>query len=297
MVVYNDYLIKKTNYREDTVLQVIDIRDFSNNFNTIRKGKGPGEVANPAGLILDDNNGILWLTDWGKNCIHRFDIDSLLVNPDYRSSTSFPIDPSWVPTMNMFYHPSGNIGFTSVMLQKNLVSFMDLSGELVDSLVIPNKVYPDLWKDMGYSDNPLICKYIPEFDRMVIVSRHENKFSMVEMDGTPVWQKDDIPEASDKVFAGNFENSFYTFYADDTFIFLVYAGKQMGDFDAEGQFQVKYPNRLLVVDWEGNFRYDITLDHGIIYASLDKEHRRLICDAQDVDNYLVYYNLSSLYEE
>ncbi len=68
-------------------------------------------------------------------------------------------------------------------------------------------------------------------------------------------------------------------------------------FDAEGKHQVKYPNRLLVVDWEGTFRYDITLDNGIIFATLDKERKRLICDAQDVDNFLVSYDLSGLYKE
>jgi hypothetical protein len=113
--------------------------------------------------MIDKENNALWFTDWGKDCIHRFDINSLLTSPDYRSSTSFPIDPSWIPTMNMFYHPSGNIGFTIVMLQNNLVSFMDLNGNLVDSLAIPFKIYPDTWQDMGYSDVPLIYKYIPGF--------------------------------------------------------------------------------------------------------------------------------------
>jgi len=174
---------------------------------------------------------------------------------------------------------------------------MDLNGNLVDSMAIPFKIYPDTWKDMGYSDVPLICKYIPEFDRMVIVSRHENKFSLIEMDGAPIWQKDDIPEAGDKVFAGNWENSFYTICADDTYIFLVYSGGRMGDFDAAGEFQVKYPRRLLVVDWEGNFRYDIALDHGLMFAILDKERKRLIGDTKDFDNYLVSYDLSKLYEE
>ena len=297
MEIYDNLLIKRGDYKEETAIRIFDLADFSLLTNVIGRGRGPGEVANPAGGVIDDENDILWLTDWGKNCIHQFYIDSLLVNPHYKAKTSFPLDKSWIPTMNMFYLPSGHIGFTSVMLQKNLVSFMDLSGNLVDSLAVPNKVYPDMWKDMGYSDVPLICKYVPEYNRMVIVSRHENKFSVIEMDGTPVLQKEDIPEASDKVFAGSWENSFYTICADNTYIFLVYAGGRMGDFDAEGQFQVQYPNRLLVVDWEGNFRFDITLDHGIIFVTLDKERKRLICDTKDFDNYLVSYDLSDLYKK
>jgi len=297
MEIHDNLLIKGRDYEAETAIRIFDLADFSLLTNTIGRGRGPGEVANPAGGVLDEVNDILWFTDWGKNCIHQFYIDSVLVNPHYKATTSFAIDKSWIPTMNMFYLPSGHIGFTSVMLQKNLVSFMDLSGNLVDSLAIPNKIYPDVWKDAGFSDVPLICLYVPEKDRMLIVSRHENKFSVIEMDGTPVFQKEDIPEASDKVFAGNWERAFYTVEADKEFIFLVYAGKRMGDFNAEGEFQIKYPNRLLVVDWKGNYRYDITLDHGVMFATLDKERKRLICDTQDFGNCLVSYDLSGLYKE
>ena len=297
MQIHNNLLLKRRHYKADYAIRIFDLADFSLVSDVLTIGRGPGEVVNPAGGMIDEQNDILWLTDWGKDVIHRIHIDSLIANPGYKPNTSFPLNPSWIPTMNMFYHPSGNIGFTSVMRQKNMVSFMDLNGNLVDSMAIPFKIYPDTWKDMGYSDVPLICKYIPEFDRMVIVSRHENKFSLIEMDGAPIWQKDDIPEAGDKVFAGNWENSFYTICADDTYIFLVYSGGRMGDFDAAGEFQVKYPRRLLVVDWEGNFRYDIALDHGLMFAILDKERKRLIGDTKDFDNYLVSYDLSKLYEE
>jgi hypothetical protein len=297
MVIHDSLLLKKRSHEAETAIRIFDLADFSLLSNAVSRGRGPGEVANPAGGVIDEENDIYWLTDWGKNCIHKFYIDSLLTGPGYKATSSFPIDKSWIPTMNMFYHPSGHIGFTSVMLQKNLISFMDLNGNLVDSMAIPNKIYPDVWKDGGFSDVPLICLYVPEKEWMLIVSRHENKFSVIEMDGTPVLQKEDIPEATDKIYAGYWENSFYSMHADDTYIFLVYTGGQMGEFDSGGNFQVKYPNRLLVVDWEGNFRYDITLDHRIIFVTLDKARKRLICDTDDFDNYLVSYNLSGLYIE
>ena len=69
----------------------------------------------------------------------------------------------------------------------------------------------------------------------------------------------------------------------------------MGEFNNECEFQVKYHNRLLVVDWKGNFLYDITLDNRIMFVTLDKAHKRLICETDDFDNYLVSYDLSGLY--
>lgn len=295
MMIHDNLLLKDRGYEAETAVRIFDLEDFSLLTNTISRGRGPGEVANPAGGVIDEVDNIYWLTDWGKNCIHKFYIDSLLTDPGYKATSSFPIDKSWIPTMNMFYLPSGYIGFTSVMLQKNLVSIMDLKGNLVESLAIPNKVYPDIWDNMGISDNPLIFKYVPEYNRMVIASRHENKISVIEMDGTPVFQKEDIPEASKEIYAGSWELAFYIVEADKEFMYMIYEGGQMGDFDAEGKFQVKYPNRLLVVDWDGNFRYDITLDHGIIFVTLDKARKRLICDTEDFDNYLVSYDLSDLF--
>ena len=296
MEIHDNLLLKERDYDAETAIRIFDLEDFSLLTNAINRGRGPGEVANPAGGVIDKTNNIYWLTDWGKNCIHKFYIDSLLADQGYKATSSFPIDKSWIPTMNMFYLPSGYIGFTSVMLQKNLVSFMDLNGNLVDSMAIPNKVYPDIWKDMGYSDNPLICNYVPEYDRMVIASRHENKISVIEMDGTPVFQKEDIPDASKEIHAGSWDGTFYTVHADNTYIYMVYIGRKMSEYSAElGKNVIHYPNRLLVIDWEGNFRYDITLDHGIIFATLDTKRKRMICDAEDVDNYLVSYDLSALY--
>ncbi len=115
------------------------------------------------------------------------------------------------------------------------------------------------------------------------------------MDGTPVFQKEDVPETSNEIHPGGWDITFYTINADETYIYLVYSGKNIAKYNAEsGLNDILYPNRLLVIDWEGNFIYDITLDHGVIFATLDKKRKRLICDTKDFDNYLVSYDLSGL---
>jgi len=297
MTIYEDFLVKRTDRKVDSVFRIFDLTDDSYCFNVIRKGRGPGEVVNPAGVAVDERNGTLWLEDWSKNCVYRISLESLLTDPTYKSSYSFPLDEAWIPTKNMFFHPSGNIGFSSFMLPDNLISIIDVEGNLVDSLDIPNTFLREMYEDIGISEVPLWCQYVPEKDQMIVASHWENKFWIIEMDGTMLLQKEDIPERTNEVFSGQSGSSFYSVCADDTFIYFIYLGGEMITFDAEGEHQVKYPNRLLVVDWEGNFRYDITLDHGIIFATLDKERKRLICDAQEVDNYMVSYDLSGLYKE
>ncbi|MEZ5071353.1 MAG: hypothetical protein R2751_10385 [Bacteroidales bacterium] len=294
---YKDYLIKKTHYKDEAVFQIFRLPDDSFQWNSLRRGRGPGEIGNPASWALDEANGILWLADWNKNCMHLILLDSLVSVPSYKPSFSFPLKEEWIPTMNMFFHPSGNIGFTSSMLPKHLISVMDLEGNLVDSLCVPKNFLNDMYDEMGISDVPLVIRYIPHRNQCLVMSRWENKFWILGMDGTVAMQIDDIPEESQKLYTGDWEGSFYTVDFDETYLFFIYSGKKMIQFDSNGESTITYPKRLLVVDWEGNFLYDITLDHGIIFATLDKERKRLICDSEEVENLLVSYDLSWLYEE
>ena len=140
MYIHDDVLIKRRKHETETAIQVFDLTDFSLLSYAIGRGRGPGELANPAGGVIDKAKEDYWLADWAKNCYYRFPLDSLLKVPNCQPTWTFPVDPSLIPTYNVFFHASGNIGFTSVLLQKNLISFMNLNGKLVDSLAIPNKV-------------------------------------------------------------------------------------------------------------------------------------------------------------
>jgi len=296
--VYNSWLLVTKHYTDKKALCIIDLADLSVLSNAIKKGRGPGEMANPANMVVDEGHGILWFSDFGKNEMIRFPLDSLAANPNYIPIKSFPLNPAWIPTMNMFYYPSGYIGFTSVMIQKNLISFMNLQGQLVDSMAVPNKIYPDLWKDGGISDNPLICKYIPDYDRIILASRYENILSVIDMEGNAIFHKEDFPtKISSEQSLGSYR-TFYSTEADEVFIFLLYSGIAMQEYDSDlGSSVIHYPNRLLVIDWKGQERYDISLDHPLITMRLDRLGRRLIGLTEDFDNNLVSYDLSGLYKD
>jgi len=296
--IYKSRLLMTRGLMDEKTLSIIDLNDLSVLSNTIRRGRGPGEIAVPAHMIIDGASGVLWFSDFGKNMVFRYPLDSLVANPEFEPVESFSLNPAWIPTMNMFFHPSNCIGFTSVMLQKNLISFMNLQGQLIDSLAIPNKIYPDLWKDGGISDNPLICKYIPVKDQIVLASRFENKVSVIDMKGNVIFRKDVFPAQTGNEQSLGSHKTFCIAEADKDFIFLLYSGKKQQGYDSDlGRSVSYYPNRLLVIDWEGQERYDINLDHPIIFMKLDKLAKRLIGVTEDFDNYLVSYDLSELYDD
>ncbi|MEZ5071354.1 MAG: BF3164 family lipoprotein [Bacteroidales bacterium] len=297
MTIFKDHLVKRMDREEDSVFRIFDLRDDSYCFQALRKGRGPGEIANPAYAALDEKDGMFWLADWSKNCVVRISLDSLLTDPSYKPSYSFPFDETWIPVKNMFVHPSGNIGFTSDMLSKQLISYIDTAGNLVDSLAIPTSVLQHLYDEIGISEVPLWCLYVPERDKIVVASHWENKFWILDLDGRLLLEKDNIPERTTEVYSGNGESSFWGACADEKYIYFIYLGGTMINFGEDGDYQTSYPNRILVVDWEGNFRYDIALDHRIIFFALDKKRKRLICDSEEVDQILLSYDLSWLYEE
>jgi hypothetical protein len=96
-------------------------------------------MVNPASWVIDKENRVLRFFDWGKHSIFMFPIDSLVSNSDFYATDYVSLNRILIPMMNVFYHPSGNVGFSSFNLQHNLVSFIDKQGQVVDSLAIPNK--------------------------------------------------------------------------------------------------------------------------------------------------------------
>jgi len=215
----------------------------------------------------------------------------MLVNPGFKPTKSFPLDKRLIPMMNMFYHPSGYFGFSSFNLQKNLATFINKDGEIIDSLAIPNKIYPDIWEDAGPSDNAIILHYNTFHKKYVVASRFKNNIAVIDEHGNPDFQLKGDPVESKSYF-----RTFYSVVSDRDFIYCIYSGEVTLIYDIELQLGIpQYPNRVLVFDWNGVGRYDISLDHPVVFCALDSDRKRLIVSSEDFDNCLVTYDVSGLY--
>ena len=284
-------LIKEPPHRKK-LLKILNLNDFSLISNAVWLGRGPGEMVIPAHWDIDNENRILRFSDWGKHSIFMFPIDSLVSNPDFYATDYVSLDRALIPMMNMFYHPSGNSGFTSFNLQQNLVSFIDKQGQLVDSLVIPNKFNRDFWANSGFADNPLILHYNPCHNKIVVAARFENFIAVIDEEGNPIFQLEPPPLKSES------RDEYRTFYAirsNQDFIYCLYIGGQIRVYNKEmGRIEMIYPKKLLVFDWKGIARYEVNLNHGIMSFTVDAERERLIGSTQEFENGLVIYDLSAL---
>jgi len=299
VTIFDSMLIVNEAHRTDKSIKILSLNNLKPISNAVCVGRGPGELSNPAGMVFDNENRIIWYSDWGKYKCFKFPIDSLVSNPDYKPKESFVIKKGIMPMMNKFFHQSGNIGYTSFNLQKNLVNFINTKGDQLDSMAIPNKIFSNLWEDLGISDNPITINYSSDKEMIVVASRHTDNIACIDEKGIPIFQIDKMGITDDpdrQKSSGSNYRSFYLIESDERFIYCLYVGGYMLTYDKELNRGVpNYPNRLLVFNWTGAAKYDIKLDHPLMSFSLDKKRKRIIGSTEDFENGLVAYDLSMLY--
>lgn len=299
VTVFDSILIVNEPRRTNKGIKLISLNNFKLISNAVCLGKGPGELSNPANMVFDKKNRLLWYSDWGKNKCFKFPIDSLVLNPDFKPKESFVLKKELVPMLNMFLHQSGNIGYTSFNLQKNLINFIDTRGEQLETIAIPNKIFKNLWEDIGISDNPIDIHYSSDKEMIIVTSRFTDNIALIDEKGIPKFQIDKLGIKTDQkrqTISGSHYRSFYQIDSDERFIYCLYVGGDILGYDKElNKNVVNYPNRLLVFSWEGLVKYDIELDQPLLSFSLDKKRKRIIGSTQNFDNGLVFYDLSKLY--
>ncbi|MFW5700693.1 MAG: BF3164 family lipoprotein [Cyclobacteriaceae bacterium] len=293
-------LIKEPHFTSDTrkKLKILNLNDFSLISNAVWLGRGPGEMVNPASWVIDEEHKILMFSDWGKHRIFMFPIDSLVSNPDFYATDYVSYHKAIFPMMNVFYHPSGNVGFTSFNLQQDIVSFIDKQGQIVDSLAIPNKFNRDFWENAGFTDNPLILHYNPHHNKIVVATKEENFIAVIDEEGNPVFQLEGpavISESPNDMERWKKYKTFYQITSDQEFIYCLYRGGPMGFYDRElERLELNYPKTILVFDWQGSARFKINLCHELLYMTVDAERNRLIGRIREFENQLIIYDFSAL---
>ena len=194
---------------------------------------------------------------------------------------------------NVFYHPSGNVGFSSFNFQQNLVSFIDKQGQPVDSLAIPNKLNYDFWENAGFADNPLILHYNPYHNKIVVADRFQNYIAVIDQQGNPVFQLEGAQLKSSESWDKS--RSFYTIRSDKDYIYCLYRGHPMRVYNKEMErAEFVYPSKLFVFDWEGVARYEVNLSHETMSFTVDEKRERLIGNSPEFENGLTIYDLSAI---
>lgn len=99
MEVLGDYLLVKDSKSLDTLIHIFDKRTFKHIRGVGLRGPGPDEITNMGRIMPDEKNGVFQVSDFGKNKIFAYKMDSVIADPKYKPTllcaikdTQFPDD-------------------------------------------------------------------------------------------------------------------------------------------------------------------------------------------------------------
>lgn len=115
LYVLGDYLIVvEYNWTAiDKIVHLFDRFTYKPVLSTVNKGQGPGEIANPGVLIMNERKGCFYFPDNARMKLYTYVLDSLLADPGYKPAVkcSFPEDR--VPSDVVYVSDTLCIGGTS----------------------------------------------------------------------------------------------------------------------------------------------------------------------------------------
>lgn len=103
----------------DKIVHLFDRFTYKPVLSTVNKGQGPGEIANPGVLIMNERKGCFYFPDNARMKLYTYVLDSLLADPDYipEVKCSFPEDR--VPSDVVYVSDTLCIGGTVVPIGTN----------------------------------------------------------------------------------------------------------------------------------------------------------------------------------
>ena len=130
LYIMDQYLIILDSSAPENVLHLFDKNNFGYITSTGEKGLGPKELTNPGGIGINEADRIFYVSDYGKQLIYCFELDSVLANPNYfpketikMDTTQFPIDYLYFNdtlSIGQFWQPIGNSDYRPSVAKWNM---------------------------------------------------------------------------------------------------------------------------------------------------------------------------------
>jgi len=286
----------------DSLLFVIPLGTNANfvnvyNKNTFRllktfcpKGRGPYEIEMLGPYYTDPKNKVFWIVDFPKNKIWGYCMDSVMTSSDYlpvfytMPQEVYPMTDLTVYNNN-FYIPDP--------IGEHLLFCFDTTGEHIKSCGI-NMINEGLDYFSELSRIHILTN--PYYKKTIVVYRHFDILQLLDMEHpeekTVTIQGPDHFKFEEQVKLSIFDQVIAYFgnpRFDDKYIYTLYMGLGTNDEDKENK-------RIHVFDWTGKPVLKINLDHHICSFAVDRENQRIIAYAADMENSLVTYDISILYQ-
>lgn len=280
--ILGEYFILADPQSEDKQIFIFDKKNFSCISGIGHPGEGPDEITSLGELIPDEMHRRLYVTDYGKMQILGYNLDSIILAPNYLPEYKTEINKITTPVM--FSYVNDTLCYACCMTAEPGKHFQE-------SLVTWNIKTGDIY--------PLISGH-PEVERQRIryAVSLENDLIAVSYDHHDLLATYDLNgNLKHYIYGPNWDNAtsnaMIYYYGSiiicNDRIIVGYSGKRNPDM---GQIHI---TNLLVYDLDGNYMKTLKVDYNIVLFCYDPEYNRIIMTLDDEIQF-AYLDLDGLLE-
>lgn len=281
----DNYLLIKDSKSYDKQIYLLDRYSLKYIAGTAPKGQGPGEIANIGHVEVDEQNKCFWVTDFGKNKIFRYELDSVLLNPSYMPETGISFKEAQIPAdyflindslfMTTVIMPTGDYGYNQLVAKFNMKTGEIMPMQNLHPEIERMRVSIEISKEYGiyvecYQHHDLICIRTLDGDlKYNVYGRYWNT------------------ETSNKK----------SYFNDPVFIHdkicMNYSGEDTFIKEKNGEPAYNWPTKLVFFDLNGNYLKTLDIGYRVCSYIWDNRNNRLLFSFND-DIQFAYLNLNGI---
>ncbi|GHV63162.1 hypothetical protein FACS1894195_5380 [Bacteroidia bacterium] len=270
--IMDDYLIIHDLDSQDTLVHFINKNNFKYVNSAIRRGQGPGEITYLYHIGIDEAKRIFYVSDYGKQMIFSYNLDSVLANQPYMPKEKMNMKGRPFPISYQYFNDTLCIGrFIDTAFKETVAKWNMTTGEMV-----PMKYeHPEIEDKIAYIasslEHGIYVECYQNYDLMSICSLNgELKYNLYG----PTWTS---RKSRESYFL-------HVEFCGDK-IFALYYSKE--DTNAE------LPSKFLVFNTSGDHIQTLETGYEMYRFCYDKDNNRIIMSMDD-DFQFAYLDLDEV---
>ena len=270
--IIGDYLLISDYTSSSKFIHIFDKNTFKFIISAVSKGRGPGEIIRLGHVGVGDTDRVFYATDYGKQKVFRYDIDSILANPQYKPSVKVDISKKEVLIDSKCLNDSLSIGLVWIRngkkVTKTSVAKLNMNTEEMQFMKYEHPAAIGSGKTFSVSiQDSLYVECYTDHDLMTICSFDGELQSNVY---GPNWNTQ--PQKLQHFGNVSFHNNK---------IFVPYLGESPIITDKDGKMRQNSPTKFVVFDIDGNYIKTLEFGYQIMGTCFDPENNRLIMGLND----------------
>lgn len=287
--ILDEYLIVCDHQSPDQGIHIFNKNTFEYITSTGKRGSGPGEIVRYGHVGIDEVNKKFYMSDYGKMSAFRFDLDSVLANPDYMPKKGFTLNSKLFPAEYGFLNDSIIIGNSIDVVDnrsfKSAVIKHNISNGKAQKIGYPNPKIDatnlTTYFAMSKQDSIYVEGYA-DYDLLTINDLEGNVLHNIY---GPLWENRKSEE--NMMYFG--EVSIW-----NSNILAAYIGGKSVVLDEHKRPRSVLPTKLLIFDTDGNYQKTLETGYGMYSYCIDEENDRMIVSSEDIENQLGYIDLKEV---